>query len=352
MRVGVESQVQLYDIQSILVTRLRFMGDVILTTPVIRALKQKFPTAHIAFLAETPYIELLANNPHLNELIVLDRKGYNKQGVISRLSEYTKFSISFYTKRFDLAIDLLGNPRSAWLSWLSGARFRVGGYFRGRRYLYTVRVQDDGKIKTAVEFHLQYLAAIGVPSDGFETEIFTTKQEDDWARVHLQQMGVDKKKRVIGIHVGATWPAKQWLPGRFAKLCDRLVSEYAAQIVFTVGPGEENLVQQVRSDISKKTYSAGILSLRQLAALLKQFDLFVSNDCGPMHLAPAVGTKTIGIFGPGEPEIWFPYDKAQGHRVVHKEIDCSRCHRDVCEKMDCMRVIQVEDVMQAVEDSI
>ena len=352
MRTGSESQVQLQDIHSILISRLRFLGDVILTTPAIRALRKNFPDAKIAYIVETPYNELLENNPNLDAVIVFDRRGLEKQGNFSRVVSQTKFLYSLRAEHFDLAIDLLGNPRSAWQTWFTGARVRVGGDFRGRKYLYTVRVQDDGRPKTAIDFHLQYLKAIGVTAHGTQTEVVTAKAEEKWVLSYFDLLGIDRRKRIVGIHVGATWPAKRWLPERFAQLCEKLIRRLGVEVVFTAGPGEEALVDKVRSLVTARTFSPGVLSLHRLTALLKYLDLFISNDCGPMHLAPAVGTKTIGIFGPGEPEIWFPYDISLGHRVVHKEIDCSRCHRDLCEKMDCMKSIQVDDVMAAVKESL
>ena len=352
MRTGSESQVQLQDIHSILISRLRFMGDVILTTPVIRALRKNFLDAKIAYLVETPYHDLLENNPNLDAVIAFDRKSFAKQGNLSQLLNQAKFFNSLRNEHFDIAIDLLGNPRSAWQTWFTGSRIRVGGNFRGRKYLYTVRVKHDARPKTAIDFHLQYLKAIGVKAHGTQTEVITTKAEDNWALSYFDLLGIDRRKRVVGIHVGATYPAKRWLPERFAQLCEKLIERLGVDVVFTAGPGEESLVETVRSAVANRTFSPGVLSLRHLAALLKYLDIFISNDCGPMHLAPAVGTKTIGIFGPGEPEIWFPYDRALGHRVVHKEIDCSRCHRDLCEKMDCMKSIQVDDVMAAVRESL
>ena len=119
-----------------------------------------------------------------------------------------------------------------------------------------------------------------------------------------------------------------------------------------MGRGEESILQSVIRECRFSVIAPSAFSLRQLGAILNQLDLFIANDCGPMHLAPAVGTKTIGIFGPGEPDIWFPYDPAKGHRLVYHAIDCSHCHRDLCEKMDCMKVISVEDVYNAAVDAL
>jgi ADP-heptose:LPS heptosyltransferase len=125
-----------------------------------------------------------------------------------------------------------------------------------------------------------------------------------------------------------------------------------ASVLFTMGNQEEQIVRSVIANCEFRVVEPEIFSFRKLGAILSLLDLFISNDCGPMHLAPAVGTKTIGIFGPGEPEIWFPYSADLGHRFVRHEVSCSRCHRDFCENMECMKDISVEDVFSAVRDSL
>ncbi len=327
----------------ILVSRLRFMGDIILTTPVLNALRQKFPEAQITYLAEKPYASLLENHPDVDEIIALDRNSTSSQ---------IKTIFSLLTRRFDIAIDLFGNPRSALLTFLSGAGMRIGGDFRGRRIFYTHKIHDDGMPKNAIQFHLNYLQPLIIPWRPFDPYIVVSKQEEKWAQDYLQRKGYNPQQRIVAIHPGATWPAKRWFPNRFAVLANRLVAQLDAQILFTMGPGEEELLQSVLKSCTFSVIEPSVLTIRQLAAVLKQVNVFVSNDCGPMHLAPAVGTKTVGIFGPGEPEIWFPYHREKGHRLVYREVACSRCHLDFCDKMDCMKAITVDMVYSAVHDAL
>ena len=331
------------DIRHVLVSRLRFIGDVILTTPVLRALREKFPAARITYLAETPYHTLLENHPDVD--VVLSLPPGDKRGQLQAI-------LRLFKDRFDVAIDLFGNPRSTLLTFLSGGRYRIGGDYRGRRIFYTHRITDDGKPKSAVAFHLGYLRPLGISANPSDPYLVVTEEEKAWAKSYLDRKGYDGSKTIVGIHPGATWPAKRWLPERFAALANRLVSELGVWVFFTVGPDEEGLVQSVMKDFPFKSNTPEVFTLRQLAALLSQFDLLVANDCGPMHIAPAVGTKTVGIFGPGEPEVWFPYDSQKGHRYVHREMDCSRCRQDFCNKMDCMKAIRVEEVFDAVIDAL
>ncbi|MDZ7262184.1 MAG: hypothetical protein ONB05_08785, partial [candidate division KSB1 bacterium] len=191
------------DIKKILVSRLRFIGDIILTTPVIKVLRETFPQAHIAYLAESPYISLLKNNPHLDELIGFDRLS------LKNLRDQVRFLTELRQRRFDLAIDLLGNPRSALQIWATGARYRVGGDFRGRKYFYNIRVRQDRPGLSAIEFHLQSLKYLGIDYDlrNLQTEVFTTPEEDRWAENYLIAKGIDLQKPLVGIHPGGTWPA-------------------------------------------------------------------------------------------------------------------------------------------------
>ena len=311
------------------------MGDVILTTPLLCALRENLPEARITYLAEAPYHTLLEHHPCVDVVWGIERK--------KRLDQIKLFH-TLLRNRFDVAIDLFGNPRSAWLTFLSGARIRIGGDFRGRRWFYTDRLSDDGVQRNAVDFHLRYLEPLGIQRSFSKPFVVVTEDEKARAGAYLESRGYDLGKRIIAIHPGASWPAKRWLPERFAALANRLVTEYGIQIYFIANPGDASTMDRVMGNVSFNHPKPEILKLRQLGAVLSCCDLLVSNDCGSMHLAPAVGTKIVGIFGPGEPEVWFPYRPEDGHRLVHHEIACSRCHRDFCDRMDCMKVIEVDEV--------
>ncbi len=332
----------------ILVSRMRFIGDVVLTTPVIRSIRTAFPAAYVAYLGEREAVSLLENNPCLNEIIPYDvrRPALFEQARIGRLLR---------RRKFDLAIDLFGNPRSALLMYLSGARVRVGPERKGRGALYTVRVRDDGAPKSAIEFHYQSLRAAGIPVVPSKTELYLTRDERETGHrlVDTQRKSATGKGRpVVGIHPGATWPAKRWQPERFARLAERLVREGTA-VVCTAGPREEETIAAVRAATTLALPVLPVLPLRQLAAAIAAFDAYVTNDAGPMHIAAAVGTPTIGLFGPGEDAIWFPYSREEGHRALRKDVPCHPCHLDFCNRtgsgfMECMKLLTADEVAREV----
>jgi heptosyltransferase-3 len=336
----------------ILVSRMRFIGDVLLTTPVIRSLRAAFPDAYLAYLGEREAVSLLQNNPCLNEIIPYDvhRPSILEQARVARLLR---------RRVFDLAIDLFGNPRSALLMYLSGARVRVGPERKGRGALYTIRVHDDGLPKNAMEFHFQSLRAAGIPVIPSNTELYLTPEERETGRRLVEEYrrtATGEGRPLVGIHPGATWPAKRWLPERFAGLAERLVREGTA-VVCTAGPREEETIAAVRTAAAVILPVLSALPLRQLAAAIAAFDAYVTNDAGPMHIAAAVGTPTIGLFGPGEDSIWFPYSAGEGHRALRKDVPCHPCHLDFCNRtgngfMECMKLLTVDEVVREVKQAL
>lgn len=340
-----------YRIRRILVSRLRFMGDIILTIPLISALKERFPDAIIDYLAEPPYIELLKNHPKISGLISFDRKLYSQLSIIKSVKAQWELISRLRRQKYDLAIDLFGIPRSAWLLWLSGAPIRIGGCFRYRSRLYTYCFNPQKKWTTAIDFHQLALDRIGINPVLSKPELFLTKSELAVAKNYIANLGFDQHKPIIGIYPGATWPAKIWPIQRFVQLANKIAKNMNGQIFIVVGPNDKTLFEEMFFNQSPKIIVGDLMNLRKLAALFYHFSLFITNDCGPMHIAPAVGTPTIGIFGPGDPVIWFPYDRNSGHRVIIKDTDCSPCHHDECSiQHQCMTKISVEDVYVSVKE--
>jgi lipopolysaccharide heptosyltransferase II len=335
----------------ILLTRMKFIGDVVLTTPIIRSVRTAFPDAYIAYMGEKNAVSLLEHNPHLDEIIPFD---FSRPTII----EQPRVAWLLRRRRFDVAIDLFNNPRSALLTRASGARVRVGAGRKGRGRLYTIHVRDDGKPKTAVEFHNQFIRAIGVAPSARKPEIFLTEEEKREARIYLQWLDyenapLDLTKPLVGIHPGATWPAKRWLPERFGELADMIAAKLNAQIILTAGPKDDNEIAAVLKHSYTNIKVVRNLPLRQLAAILSHCSAYVANDNGTMHIAAAVGTPTIGIFGPGEENIWFPYPPEEGHRALRRDVPCHPCHLDFCNRegdgfMECMKMLSVDDVLNAV----
>ena len=331
---------------------MKFIGDVVLTTPIIRSVRNAFPDAYIAYMGEKNAVSLLEHNPNLNEVIPFD---FSKPTIV----EQTRVAWLLRQRKFDLVIDLFNNPRSALLTRVTGARVRVGAERKGRGNLYTIQVRDDGKPKTAIEFHNQFIRAVSIEPTSNKTEIFLTDDEKREARIYLQWLDrennpLDLSKPIVGIHPGATWPAKRWMAERFGELADALAAKLGAQILVTAGPNDDEAVAAMLNGSFTNVKVLRGLPLRPLAAILSHCSAYVANDNCTMHIAAAVGTPTVGIFGPGEENIWFPYSRNERHVALRRDVPCHPCHLDFCNRdgngfMECMKLLSVNEVFNAVE---
>ena len=162
----------------------------------------------------------------------------------------------------------------------------------------------------------------------------------------------------MGLHPGATWPAKMWPSEPFAELAKMLAEKLGAQVLITQGPKDAEVAQDVARKAGGAAKIIGVLPLRQLAAILVHCSVYVANDSAPMHIAVAVNTPTIGIFGPGEENVWFPYhppfyENSAGHIALRKDVFCHPCHLNVCNRegngyMECMKLLTAGEVFDEV----
>ncbi len=332
----------------ILISRLRFIGDVVLTTPVIKALKQQYPEAGLYYLAEARPASVLAHNPHLEEVIVLPEELLPGKAVLTRCIEQVRFLRSLRKREFDLAIDLFGNPRSALLTLATGARYRVGYDVRGRGRAYNVKIRRSASPRV-LDAYLDAVRTIGVTAGDDRTEIHYSAEEAKWADNWLDERGIRTTRPMVALNPGASWPAKTWSAERYAELAKGLIERLNATVLLVTVPGQREAIAGLRELAGHSCPVVETDSLTRLAALIDRCDLYISNDCGPMHIAVAVGTPTIGLFGPSRPEIWFPYSKEEGHVALRAETDTC-CGRDFCIRpTPCIESIPPRKVLDTAE---
>ena len=173
----------------------------------------------------------------------------------------------------------------------------------------------------------------------------------------LLRKTVGDDRPCVAMHPGATWPAKMWLPERFAGVASQAQTDLGVRVILTAGPGDGEAIRKVQKALTTPLPVFMSLPLRQLAALLGACSACIANDSGPMHIAAAVGTPTIGIFGPGEENIWFPYDAAAGHTALRHDVVCHPCHLDFCNRdgdlyMECMQGLTREEVYRALTRAV
>ena len=325
-------------VHKVLVIKLRAVGDVLLSTVVTKNLRLAFPDAQIDYLTEPSSVDVLSGNPFLNHIHVHDR--LKMTGVrLVRLIRH---------QRYDLVIDLFGNPRTALITRLSGARYRVGYRFRGRTYAYNIMTEPRGAAVHNTQFNLDALEAIGVAIQDRNIYFQFAPEDEAYVSEVLSRSGVSRQF-LVGVNTGGGWYTKRWGLDRYAELADRLVDTYRATIVLTWGPGQLPEVEKIRSLMKHKPFIPPATSLKQLGALLKHCRCVISNDSGPMHIAAAVGTPVLGIYGPTSPVLQGPFgDK---HVTVTKEgLDCLGCNYTKCPiGHPCMLELSVDVVMEGVQ---
>ena len=322
----------------ILLIRLSSLGDIVLTTPVIRAVRSHFPEAYIAMLVAEQSADVLRENPHLNEIITFDRFAKNKDtGEMLRITRVLR------ERKFTLAIDLQRKFRTELLMYLSGAAERVG---KGR--LCTVRVREQGN-KHATAHYFDLLYAVGIPAVDQKLEMFLAASERADATQRFDAAGVTETGLRVGFFPGAGWKLREWMPERFAAIGDKLVQHFNADVLIFGGPRETELVHTVVNLMDTRAFAfAGNLQIRELAACIEKCDLFLTNDTGPMHIAAAVGTPTVSLFGPGNHIRFQPLGEL--HQTIRHAVPCSPCKQftDKCKDNICMKGIGVDEVWQSV----
>ncbi len=320
----------------ILVTRLRYLGDVVLSTPALAALAKRYPSAEVYFLGEEPHVSVLGGNPNLAGVIAL-RKGFG--GTLRAAAALRRL-------RFSAAVDLFYNPRSALLLYLSGIPVRIGGSRRLRRRLYTHAAVAPAGMRSAVAHHLAALRAIDVEGEETLPRVYLSRGEIERGRSLLEGvLGGTRGRMRIAFHPGGTWAAKRWPGERFAALAEAIREELGAEAVALAGPGEEEIVSSIARASRGALTPLPPMPVREAASVLAACDAVVANDGGVMHLAVALGRPTVAVFGPTEPDIWFPYEGKGPFAVVTRAMPCSPCHLHVCESGECLKSIAPEDVL-------
>ena len=324
-------------IQRILVIKLRAIGDVVLSTVVLKNLRLAFPSAKIDFLTEKPSRDVLEGNPDINGVVAFNSKEQSGLSLIMKMRN----------KRYDLVIDLFGNPRSALVTFFSGARYRVGYKFGWREYCYTIRIDPRGGELHNTEFNLDALSALDIPIVSREPFFPCPDEAKQFAADFFKKEELDGKF-VVALNPGGGWITKRWRPKQFAALGDLLRATFGAVVLIIWGPGEENLAEAIRSGMKSPSLLIPRTSLKQLAAILQRCSLMVTNDSGPMHIAAAMGTPIVAIYGPTRPQLQGPVTK-QSEIVQNKKLLCLGCNYTKCPiENPCMEELSVKVVEHSV----
>ena len=303
--------------KNVLIVQLRQIGDVVLTTPIARILKEELPGCRVSFLTEAPCDQLLRGNPFLDEILLSDRRG----GWVETL----RLGRRLRKSRFDAILDFMGNPRSAILSFLAGAPTRVSYPAKGRGVLYTHRIRPPHVY--AVDFKKGLLQPLGIRSEWNRPEIFLTGEEAEWGHALRRERLGERSKRLITVDPSHRRVTRRWPAPHYGALCRRIRDELGALPLVLWGPGEEEVAEEVIAGSGARAVKAPPTTLRQMAALIAASDLHLGNCSAPRHVAVAVGVPSFTILGSTSPGWTHP--SAQ-HSQLALGLECQPCNRGDC----------------------
>lgn len=333
----------------ILVVKLDHLGDVLLATPVFSNLRQAYPDAELHALTGAWSRVVLEKHPDVNKVLEYNSPTFSRAAEPASLKQTFQLYQALRYQKYDLIVEL----RSDWRI-VCFALLRVTPKRLDRAALQVANKlgapQFTGTHETTR--NLDVLHRAGIPT-AIQTTSFSVATEDEkWAVDFLENLHIDRERLLIAIHPGSPIPIKRWKPERYAELADWLVARKRAQILFVGVKDEIPIITEIQGRMRAETNNiAGKTSLTQLASILQTCNVFIGNDSGPMHLAAAVGTRTIGLYGPGDPTRFGPVGAMC--RTIRRKTDCPPCPEATCRfgEDGCMSKIQAADVIQILEDA-
>ena len=329
--------------RNVLIIKLRYIGDVLLATPTVRAIKAAGPDVRVTMMVNRGTEDVLSGNQDVDEIVVLDK---------GSLAAQWRLIAKLRRRRFDTVIDLTDGDRSAFLSWISGAPVRIGfnDDHRWRGRCYTQVVQSVPGMGHRIDRDLEALKPMNIQAGSKGLQLRLTPEEVDSADQLLDQLGVQRSQSIVILQPGARYWFKAWPPDRFAELADQLVSQYGCQVLIGGSSQDIDLAQQIRQMTkSRPIIMAGRTTIKQFAAIAQKSVLFVGNDSGAMHISSAVGTPVVALFGPSNLREWGP--RGGPVEVLCKGFDCRSCYHTTCTRGEenCMRLIAVHEVFAAAQ---
>jgi len=342
---------------NILIVKLSAIGDVIHTLPALNAIRGHYPDAHITWLVEEAAADLVIGHRALDRVIVSGRKRWMVQLKSGRrrqvLAEMRAFWRDLRETYYEIIIDFQSLLKSGLLVWMTRGRRKIG-FDKGMQhqehsYLFlNERVPPVDMEVHALTRGLMLLAAIGIPTRQVTYHVPVKGGDRQRIQTLLSGQGIDGRRRLVAINPVALWETKLWVNRRFARLADRLVDEDGVDVVFTGGSDDRRVVADIQSMMRASSVSlAGSTSLKELAVLYGQSAVLITTDTGPMHLAAAMGTPVVALFGPTAP--WRTGPFGEGHQIVRSASPCSPCFKRRCDEhcCRCMTDIHVPVVLDA-----
>jgi len=333
------------DINSILLVNLGGIGDILLSIPALRALRGFYKKSTITLLTTPRSVDLMKDYPYIDKIILFNPGLWQKLKLVFILSRL----------HFDLAINMrsltsyLSSLKMASLFLLAGATYRVGRDTNARGFFLNEKIpEDDIAQMHDIDYYFEIFKVLGVEGEGRNIDLKVNHEDAKFIDRFLLDNDVGQNDILIGINPGGTWPTRRWPIENFVKLIELLRKEKDFKIIITGGKKELDLAIKLVS-LSK----VGIINatnktnVGQLMALIKRCNVFISNDAGPMHLAAALATPLIALFGPGDITRYDPRRISEKAVVFYNKVDCAPCFKVRCSSMNCFSSLRPEEISKA-----
>jgi heptosyltransferase-2 len=348
--MGVNVNSEFSRVSQILIRGVNWVGDTILTYPTVQRLKTLFPQCHLAMIIPSHMVDLWKTFPYVDEII-----SFKKNGGIGSFWEDVNISLSLRKRKFDLALLFPRSFRSALMIYLTRIPIRMGYRDEGRSLFLTHGISRTKEVLHThrVIYYQQLIEPLGKMEGCPPPHIFLREEDRRWAEDILRNLRLLDGRPLIGMNPGATYGlAKCWSPDRFGELGKRLSEKWKASVLLFGREEERPITKEIIQHLGERGVDlVGKTLLLQLAALLERCRLLVTNDTGTMHVATAVGTPVVAIFGSTDPQTTGPW--GDQHAVVKKNVPCSPCFKRVC-PIDhrCMELITVDEVEEIVGNTL
>jgi heptosyltransferase I len=327
-----------------LIIKLRSIGDVVYNTAVYAPLKKSFPDCHLTVLVEHFSLDIVRNHPDVDEVLSFEKKSWLYQ---------LRFYYQLLVERYDVVIDMHEGTRGAIMCFITQAPFRVGHRFAKRSFLYNVKLEfSDLHPKQPIDYQVALIKKMGVVFEDIAPLVHISETAKNEGKKLLQNEGIKPNEPFCILHPGAK-PYDRWEAEKFAQLADTIYSQHHMKTLWTCGPGQKYMVDEIIPKIKTAPHAFIKASLQELGAITQKAQFVVCHDGGYMHFAAALGIPVVGIFGWTNPEIWHP--PANNATIVSKEIECRPCNlqtrKEECwnGRPECKSLINVEDILRAID---
>jgi len=331
----------------ILVFNVNWLGDVLFSTAVIRNIRRNFPDCFLACAIPPRCYPILKDNPYLDEVIIFDERDRHKSSL-----EKLNFIQQLRRKKFDIVFLLHRSFSRALITRLAGIKERVGHLTKKRGFLLTKSIPTpDRDLMHRIDYYLHVIEKAGLRIEDRYLDFFVREEDIEFVNNFLKSKGVDHKDALVGINPGGNWLPKRWPAVNWAKLIDEINKKFNCKVIITGSSSDVALIKEILGFTHHKPIVASAaLNIKQLGALCKRLDLFITADTGPLHIANAVGAKKIlALFGPTSPIVTGPFPM-KNVVLLQKDVGCKiPCYAVECKDNRCMKAIEPRDLIKEME---